>query len=375
MLILATVAAAAIAIGTSLSVSGAEATNGLPMQNAVVLAVEQANARAHRAKFRVIALDDSVGGIHNPQQGATNIRTLGADPSVVAVVGPVDSNVAVAEIPIAQALGLPIVSGSATNPDLTKKLRSGVFFRVVATDDLQGAAASIAAHDVLHLRRIAVVDDNETFGRAIATIFAAAFARAGGTITARDHLTPQQQDFHALLTAIAATHPDAIFFGGTPATGGVLLRKQMRASGLDPAKVAFLGGDPLSDPGFPAGVGADADNAYYTTAAPNAEKLPAARAFLAAYRKRFGVAADAYAATTYAATQTILAAVARAQHGADAPPTRAAVRAALAATTNVPTVLGPITYDANGDTVHPIASIFAIRNGMPTFLTQVDARK
>ncbi len=373
-MVLAAVAAAAIKIGTSLSVSGAEATNGLPMQNAVVLAVEQANAKAHREAFEVVSLDDTVGGIHNPQQGATNIRTLGADPAVVAVIGPVDSNVAVAEIPLAKALGLPIVSGSATNPDLTKKLRSGVFFRVVATDDLQGAAAGIVAHDLLHYKRIAVIDDNETFGRAIATIFADWFTKAHGTVVLRDHVTPNQQDFHALLTAVAAQHPDAIFFGGTPATGGVLLRKQMRQAGLDPAKIAFLGGDPLVDPGFISGVGPDADNTYYTTAAPNAEKLPAAKAFVAAYRKRFGSEPDAYSATTYAATQTILAAVARAS-ARGAVPTRAAVRAALATTTRVPTVLGAITFDANGDTLHPIASVFTIRHGKAVYLTQIDPRK
>ena len=41
-----------------------------------------------------------MNGVHDPTQGATNMQTLVADTGVIGVVGPFNSNVAKAEIPV-----------------------------------------------------------------------------------------------------------------------------------------------------------------------------------------------------------------------------------------------------------------------------------
>ncbi|HEY8636140.1 MAG TPA: ABC transporter substrate-binding protein, partial [Candidatus Limnocylindrales bacterium] len=79
-----------IKIGTEFPMSGAETANGEPSANGVKLAIKQANAKSAVAGYTIdINLqDDAVNGVHNPQQGATNLHTLVADTAVVGVVGP-----------------------------------------------------------------------------------------------------------------------------------------------------------------------------------------------------------------------------------------------------------------------------------------------
>ncbi len=139
-----------IKIGIDLPVSGADASIGIPTQNGAILAIEQANADhvGGSYTFAPFALDDAVQGKHDPAQGAQNVKTFIADPAVLAMIGPFNSNVAVAEIPLTNDAGLVQIAASTTNDTLTRppnaaKLRSAhpdtnAFFRVCTVDSRQG---------------------------------------------------------------------------------------------------------------------------------------------------------------------------------------------------------------------------------------------
>lgn len=372
-------AATTYKVGIDLPTSGADATNGIPTRNGAVLAIEEANAKGLPGGNKVEAdsLDDTVQGVHDPAQGAQNIKTFIADPTVLGVVGPFNSNVAKAEIPLTNDAGLAQISPSNTNTGLTKgddakTLRSShpdtiAYFRVCTTDDRQGAAGAQFAKK-LGFKKVFVIDDNETYGKGLADVFESDFAKGGGTILGHEHITKNQQDFKALLTKVKSLGPDAIFFGGTTSSGGGLVRKQMADVGL--GGVAYIGGDGISDEEFIKQTGSAADNSYYTVAAPETSKLATAKTFIAAYKKRFGEEPGPYSANAYAAAQIIIAAIVKA--GAD--PTRAAVLKNVAATTNIDTPIGTIGFDANGDTTAPILSFYAIKGGKPEFVNQINLK-
>src|ERR1700722_1445856 len=134
-----------IKIGIDLPVSGADASTGIPTRNGAVQAIEEADAKGAPAGFTFVAfdLDDAVQGAHDPAQGAQNTRSFVSDDAVLAMIGPFNSSVAQAEIPITNDAGLAQISPSATNPGLTKgpdaaKLRTShpdvnSFFRVCTT--------------------------------------------------------------------------------------------------------------------------------------------------------------------------------------------------------------------------------------------------
>ncbi|MBD5633560.1 MAG: branched-chain amino acid ABC transporter substrate-binding protein [Candidatus Eremiobacteraeota bacterium] len=369
-----------VKIGIDLPLSGADAANGIPTRDGAVQAIEDANAKGtHGITFVAYDLDDAVQGAHDPAQGAQNVKSFVADDAVLGMVGPFNSSVAQAQIPLTNDAGLTQISPATTNPGLTKgpdaaKLRTShpdvnAFFRVCTTDDRQGAAGAQFARK-LGLRKAFVVDDNETYGKGLADVFAAQFQVAGGTVLGHEHLTKGQADYKALLTKARALGPDLIFYGGTTVTGGGLLRKQMGDAGL--GAVAFLGGDGVSDRDFITTSGDAANGAYYTVAAPETSKLKSAASFVRAYEKRWHTDVGPYSANAYAAASIEISAVekALAANGGKLP-TRDAVRAIVAATKNFASPIGSIGFDSNGDTTAPILSVYKIANGKPSFVEQI----
>ena len=364
----ATSAAAAqtVTIGVELPMSGGEAPNGVPTANGVKLAVQQIQVPGFTVKVNV--LDDAVNGVHDPQQGAKNVTQFVNDPSVIGIVGPFNSNVAQAEIPITNAAGLLQCSPANTAPGLTKPSFGALalrptnpnaiaYVRVATTDDIQGAAGADIAYNVVKARKAFVIDDTETYGKGLADQFVATFKQLGGTvIDGASHGVgkSQQGDFTALLTQAKAQNPDYVFFGGVTTTGGGLLRRQMVGQGM--GSIAFGGGDGIQDGSaattgsFLNIAGAQGDlNTYSTVAATH--DIPNPTKFASDYKTAFGSDPGAYSASGYACAQVILQALQNV--GAS----RSKIRAYVTDTSHTyNTVLGSFHFDANGDTSQHIIS-------------------
>jgi len=363
-------APAGITLGLDLPLSGIDGATGIPTRDAVVLAVEDANKAGFPGGIvvKLEDLDDTVQGKHDPAQGAQNVKTLAADDAVLAVVGPLNSNVASAEIPVAGAADLALLTMGASAVGLTRSAPGSgptTFFRLCAADDRQGAAiAQFARRD--GRQRAFVIDDNESYGRGLADVFVASFTKAGGTVLGREHLTPFALDYKALLTKVRATAPDMVFFGGIVSTGGAVLRRQMRDVGL--GALPYYAGDGIANPEFIPLAGPAADGTAFTVGAPTASFSPAARAFTAAYSKRFGAAPGNYGAGAYAAAQVALAAI-RAELTAHPGrlPTRAEVRDRIAATSDLVTPIGSVAFDKSGELRNPTISLYRVRGGRVEF--------
>ncbi len=364
-----------IKIGVDLPVSGADASIGLPTQNGAVLAVEEANQNGFaggKFKLDTSLLDDAVQGKHDPAAGAQNVKTFISDSAVLAMVGPFNSNVAKSEIPLTNDAGLAQISPSNTNDGLTigedaKKLRTAhpdvnSYFRVCTRDAKQGAALAQVASDRLKLKKIFVIDDNETYGKGLADVFDASFRQLGGTVLGHEHITANQVDFKALLTKIKAQNPDAVFFGGNTSTGGGLIRRQMADVGL--GKTPFLGGDGISDDEFEKQAGDSANGSYMTVASPDATKLPSAKSFVDAYKARFKSDVGPYSANAYTAAKIEIAAFEKAiADNGGKMPTRGDVLKYIAATKEFESPIGKVGFDANGDTTSPVLSLLNVRGG------------
>lgn len=371
-----------IAIGIDLPLSGADASVGRSTLNGMLLAIDQANKRGLPGGFtlQVIQSDDAVQGVHSPQQGVQNVRQFVANQAVLAVLGPYNSNVAAAEIPITNEAGLAQISpstvsdGLTVGPDAAELRRANpnrnAFFRVCTTDARQGAAAAKFALK-LGLRSAYVIDDNETYGLDLANVFEQDYRKLGGTVLGHDHIAKNTQDFKALLTKIAAKKPQVIFYGGTTSTGAGLIRQQMFDVGL--GGVPFMGGDGIPDLATVAG--ARADGSYYTVAAPNAEKLPSARAFVKAYEAAYHEPVGPYSANAFAAAQVAIAAIESSIRQAGGKmPTRAAVLDAVGQTRDLQTPIGKVGFDRNGDVTEPVLSLYAIKGGKAVFIDQMNLK-
>ena len=110
-------------IAIELPLQGSEKAASEPIINGIRLAIKQAGGAAGGYTIEVpdsSIFDDALNGAHDPQTGAANMTKIVSDPDTIAVIGPLNSSVAKAQIPISNEGGLLQCSPANTNPDLTK---------------------------------------------------------------------------------------------------------------------------------------------------------------------------------------------------------------------------------------------------------------
>ncbi|MEP7379584.1 MAG: branched-chain amino acid ABC transporter substrate-binding protein [Chloroflexota bacterium] len=370
-----------IRIGIELPQSGNEVANGGPTKNGVLLAIKQANAANKVAGFTFADnnQDDAVNGVHDPTKGADNMRILVADTTVLGVVGPFNSGVARAEIPVSNESGLAQCSPANTGTDLTQagsdvyrfnKQAKRNYFRVAAPDNIQGPAGADYTYTDLGKHSVFIMDDTEPFGVGVADAFEARFKELGGTVVGTRASVPKSTtDYTPFFTAAAALNPEAVYFGGTQVTGGGLARKQMVAAGM--GAIPFVGPDGIADLGAGGNTGAfitlagvENSNDVHGTVA-GLHDLPASSTFNTDYQAEYNTAPGAYSALGYSCAQAIIQAVAATATAANGDFTkwRGLVRDYIfdtAAHHTYDTVMGTISFNACGDIEQPVMSFYKV---------------
>jgi branched-chain amino acid transport system substrate-binding protein len=384
-----------VKLAIELPQQGSEKAASDPIINGIKLAVKLAGGGAGGYGIDIpqsAIYDDALNGAHDPQTGANNMSKIVADADVIAVIGPLNSSVAKAQIPISNDGGVLQCSPANTNPDLTKgapaaqiRTKPNNYIRVVTTDDVQGPAAAQYIYDVLKKKSVYVIDDTETFGKGVADAFAAEFTKRGGTVVKHDAAPKTTQDYVSIMTAAKALNPESIYFGGVTATGGARILLAAAQAGL--GDVPYVGPDGINDGSGETkdsflNLGASAAKNAYSTLAGIGD-FPGKAQFEADYKAEYGIDATGYAGTGYACAQVVIDALKRAgAAAADKSALREAVRVAGTDTAaKYSTIVGDITFDANGDTSQKIVSIYSVdpagANGKGDwkFETQVDYGK
>ena len=384
-------AANTIKIGVDLPLSGVEGHAGTPALNGVRFFVQQ---HPILDGFNVVisARDDAVNGIHDPQLGVGNVQAFIADPLVLGMIGPFDSNVARAQIPAANQAHLAMVSPATSSRCLTKEpfLPAGLnptrtpiscktaglpspkdlrpsggnnYFRLATTDDLQGPAAAEYAYRDLHLLRVAVLSDHEAYGQALANSFAERFVHLGGNVVTQLDFTPAPTlDVSAFMHQAKREGAQAVYFGGVTANQGCIIRAKM-ASVFDTGETTpYLGGDGIAqDPACLSDAGANAAGIYATVPAANPDRIPGATAAIAAFKAAYPNPADygAYTIPGYDAAGVLYDALHRAITATGGKrPARDTVVAALSVTSAFSGAMGTFGFDPAGDTTLRMVSIF-----------------
>jgi ABC-type branched-subunit amino acid transport system substrate-binding protein/DNA-binding beta-propeller fold protein YncE len=320
---------------------------------------------------------------HNrtPESCRRNARALADAPRVIGVIGPFNSDCAVAQIPVlnrAPGGPLAVVNGSSTLVGLTHRgpgtlpgepqsyYPRGVrnFARVVAADDVQGAADALMARR-LGVRSLYVLDNQEQYGIAVAASVRATARKLGIDIAGSGSWEIQGRSFIRLAKRIDRTGADGVFLGGAISTREWKLLKDLRAV-LGP-RVQFLAPD-----GFSAfemliqRAGRATEGLVVSFAAVPGMHLPAAgRRFVKAFEKAIGGRASPFSITVAQATGVLLDAIA-ASDG-----TRASVTRNLFRTRVENGILGSFEIDANGDTTAAGVTMYRIEQGKPRVISVI----
>lgn len=346
--------------------TGSEATFGQSTYNGIQLAIDELKAagwlQEGPAKGRTIeVVNYDTGG--KTQDAGTAVTRLITEDQVVAVLGEVASSLSIAGGRVAQQLGVPMISPSSTNVQVTQI--GDKIFRVCFIDSFQGYVAARFLRDNLKLDKVAVLfDQQQAYSKGLKDDFAKAFKELGGTIVSEQAFTGGDQDFTAQLTTIRSAKPQAIYVPGYYTdVGNIAIQARKLGIGRD---VPLVGGDGWDSVKL-AEIGGEAiEGSYYSNHYSPDQPSPEVVAFVETYSKRFGQVPDGLAALGYDATKLLFAAMTRARSlsGED-------LAAAIAATRDFRGVTGTISIDENRN-ASKAAVVVQMKDGKPVFVASVE---
>lgn len=343
-----------VKIGHVGPVSGPQAHYGKDNENGVRLAVDDLNDRNLRiggkaVRFVLVAEDDAA----DPKQGTAAAQKL-CDMGVNGVVGHLNSGTTLPAAAIYQECGIPHITPSATNPQITR-LGYKTTFRIIANDNALGDGVVRYAATRLGVKRLAIIDDRTAYGTGMAQVVRKVALASGMQVVDEQFTSDKAFDFMSILTLIKSRSPDAIFFAGFDAQAGPMLR-QMQQLGM--TRVRLLGGDGVCTEKLIelAGGASTLNHVVCAEGGASLGRMPSGTAWKARYDRRFPGQFQVYA--PYAYDAAMMLAHAMVQAGSADP----AVYLPVLASTTYQGVTAAVAFDASGELRQPSITLYEYRN-------------
>src|SRR6266571_1784747 len=327
-----------IKIASQSPLSGGQAALGEGIKLGAQLAVEKQKGALEKMGYKVefVPFDDQA----KPDVGTANAKNIISDKDIMAVIGHLNSGVAIPSSEVYKEVGVVMISPANTNPVVTDRGYPNVD-RVCGRDDVQGVVGSEFAHGTMKVKSAAIVHDKTQYGQSIAEFFKADAEKKGIKVVAFEG-TEEKSNFDAILTPIKAKNPDVIYFGGIYDQAAPFF-KQAREKGI---KAKFMGPDGMDSSDLTKIAGKAVVGMNYTSAAGPASALPKAKAFVDDFKKKFGKNPEPYAAEAYDAAHIALLGIEQAAKSGKL--SREDVAAAVRKV-KLAGITGDIGFDAKGD--------------------------
>ncbi|MGE6384568.1 ABC transporter substrate-binding protein [Pseudomonas sp. NPDC078416] len=328
--------AADIKIGVAGPMTGANASFGEQYMKGAQAAADAINAAGgvNGDKIVLTAYDDAC----EPKQ-AVAVANKAASDKVAGVVGHFCSSSTIPASEVYDEAGIIAITPGSTNPTVTERGLSAMF-RMCGRDDQQGIVAGDYIVDVLKGKKIAVINDKDTYGKGLADATAKQLTKRGVKPVLEEGLTRGEKDFSALVTKIRSVGADVVYFGGLHPEAGPLVR-QLREQGLKDVK--FMSDDGVvTDELVTTAGGAQYVDGVYMTFGADPRMLPDSKAVVEQFRKS-GYEPEGYTLYAYASVQALAAGFngAKSNKGEDA--------AKFLKAHPVKTVMGEKAWDTKGD--------------------------
>ncbi len=328
----------AIPLAYTATLSGDFASYGLEMREGIDLAIEEINADGGvlDRELTIEAMDDE----GKPANGPVIAQQFCDNAEIPAVLGFSFSSVALSGLPIYTQCGLPIVASAVTSPELSGA--SEIFFRTVFTDAYQGAEAAGFIAENRGVKKVAVLYQQDDYGKGVADSFSEAIEEAGATVTSSQAYQLGTVNFGSIVDTALKDEPDAVFIGGFYTEAGKIVT-QIRDSGSD---VQIFASDGSASPLFLELAGENAEGVEVYSAFSASDPEEEAAAFVSAFQEMHGKDPSSWAALAYDATYVVAEAIEKAGSTE-----RAAVAEAIGQTEDFAGVSGTISFDEDGNRV------------------------
>lgn len=285
-----------IKVGVNLELTGTVAAYGNAENNGVKLAVQEINKAGgvDGKKIELVTKDNK----SENAEASTAATNLAIQSQVNAMIGPATSGAVAAASLNAQKTGVPLLTPSGTQDDLTLDTVDGVkkyVFRTTFQDSFQGQVLAQYAYSNLNAKKVVLYYDNSSdYAKGIAEEFKEKYQ---GDIVTTATFASGDKDFQSALTKIKNLDYDAIVMPGYYTETGIIT-KQARDMGIS---VPILGPDGFSDDSFADLAGkANANSVYYVSGYSTKTALSGkANDFIKAYKAKYGSEPNMFAALSY----------------------------------------------------------------------------
>jgi len=340
--------------------SGADATLGEDSKRGVEIAIDDKGGKLLGRDIRLTTED----GLCTPEGGATAAQKLAADTTLVGLIGSSCSDETVGGIKTLNDAGLTTISPSNTRPGLSDPGRDATYagyLRTAHSDAFQGKAVAEFVFNELKVKTAATIHDGSAYAEALQQVFADEYKKLGGTITVQEAVSKGQTDMKPVLTAVAATKPDVIYYPIFVAEGGFITAQAREVPGLE--NVALIGSDGMFSADMLKGAGPAAEGMYLSS--PDFTAFQAGyQDFLTKHTAKYGGSPlSVFHAHAYDATNILFSALEKvavtAPDGTIYVPKKA-LRDAIYATKDHKGLTGTLSCGQYGDCGAPIIAVYQV---------------
>lgn len=348
-----------IVIGAIGPLSGGASTYGQSVKNGAQIFLDKVNANGGiDGKQVVLKFEDDEA---DPTKAINAYDKLVNQDGVGLLLGPVTSGAANAVGPNATADGVPMITPSGTETNLTTT--GGEFvFRTCYIDATQGEVIAKYSTENLGAKTMAVLYNKDSdYSIGIAEAAKAQFESNGGKVVEYVSYNEGDKDFSAQLTNIKGSNPDVLVLPDYYSVVGVIA-DQARKIGITSQ---LMGGDGWDSPEL-VKIGGDAvEGAFFVNHYSPNDTDEAVQEFVNSYKEKYGQTPDAFAALSYSTLQLFEEAITKAGSTDEE-----AVKEALK---NIEgeTISGNIKFDENRNPQKSV-SIIKIENGEAKLETKVN---
>ncbi|NLK00395.1 MAG: ABC transporter substrate-binding protein [Clostridia bacterium] len=341
-----------IKIGVNYELSGDTATFGSLSRDGAMLAFEEINAAGGVLGRQIEPIvRDNRGILDESMSVATKLIT---EEDILVHLGAATTGCVLAAAPIATQYQIPLVTTSATHPDVTvdpetNEVRDYIF-RICFIDPPQAIVGADFAFNDLEVKEAAIYFDNTNdYSKGLAKEFKEHFEAHGGTIVASEGFGKDDEDFRPTLTSFSQKGAGLIYVPAYYQKVGKIV-SQARELGID---VPMLGADGWDAPEVVEIAGSEnLNNTFFTNHYSSSDESEKVQSFVKAYKEKYGSEPGSFSALGYDAAYLIADAIERA--GAADPE---AIREALEKTADFDAVTGKLTFDEKHNPIKEIAII------------------
>lgn len=324
--------------------SGEAAISNAMVFNGIQFAVAEINKKGGLLGkiVEIIEIDNQSTAL-----GSKAAAEKAVEAGVQAVIGGSRSSHALAMAPVLQAAHIPMISPSATIPELTAI--GDHIFRTCFTDDFQGKILAIfILRDLTAGTAVVLTNTGSKYSLGLAKVFSEQYRKAGGEILLEGEYLENVTDFEMLLKNVQVLNPKVVFLSGYFRDTGIIM-KTAKALGL---KLQFVGGDGWNEDLLYQYAGDAAEGSYACSSWSRSSTDVLNRWFVDTFEKTYGRITSFMVPLAYDSSTLLADAITRAD---SQDPVK--IRDALAATRGLKGVTGDITFDENRNPLNKSAVI------------------